>query len=143
MKEIKTLIKADTISAYKKEISFVKNRFLLEIQQTIKEAEFNNGALIEEFSEKFYKTIIDSVMVLHKKMDQYKVDIESNISIFEDALEMVESIDSDTDELSVLLQSTYDDVKDLLHDIDTEIEYLRSKIKRENDEKSNIESYSY
>lgn len=129
MNDITILTNADTIKEYRKEIDFVKNRLLLEIQQTVKEAEFNHGALIEEFSAKYYETIIDPIMVLHKKITQYKYDIESSISIYKEAIELEETIDNDTNKLSVLLQSTYNDVNALLHDIESEVEYLKAKIK--------------
>ncbi|MEA3290536.1 MAG: hypothetical protein U9Q04_10200 [Campylobacterota bacterium] len=128
MNDITILTNAETIKNYSKEINFVKNSLLLEIQQTIKEAEFENGDLIEAFRGKFYETNIDSIMVLHKKIYKYKIDIESSVSIYKEALEIQDDIDTTTHQLSLLLQTTYDDVNALLHDIDSEVEYLRAKI---------------
>ena len=130
MNDLNTLVNADTVDKYHREIRFTNNIVLQEIQLTIKSVEFDEGILIEEFRDKFYSTVVDSIMIIHKKISQYKVDIEANISIFETALELQEDVSTtEMNTLSVILQTTLDSAKSTVNEIDTLVEYLRNKIK--------------
>ena len=129
MSELNRLTKANTIRRYLREIIFTKDVLLLEIQQTVKATEFEEGMLIEELTSKFYGSVTDAIMVIHKKLSQYRVDIESSMSLFEEALELQDDISTETNELSVLLQTAHDEANIVLNDIDLEVQYLRNKIK--------------
>ncbi len=128
MSDLHTLTKANRIRRYLREIIFTKDVLLLEIQQTVKATEFEEGMLIEELTSKFYSSVTDAIMIIHKKLSQYRVDIESSMSLFEEALELQDDISTETNELSVLLQTTHDEVNIVLNDIDLEVLYLRNKI---------------
>jgi len=129
MNDLNTLTNANTIERYSRDIKFTKDVLLLEIQQSIKAAEFENSILIGEFTAKFYGATTDSIMIIKKRMIKYQAEIKSSISLFEDALNIENEITTYTNKLSVLLQTTYDEVSDLINDIDTQIEYLTNKIK--------------
>jgi len=127
---LNTLISVDAVNKRYREIRFTNNIVLQEIQLTIKAVEYEEAILIEEFRDKFYSTVIDSIMTIQKKILQYKVDIETNISIFETALELQEDINmANMDTLSVVLQTTLDEAKITVNEIDTLIEYLQNKSK--------------
>lgn len=129
MSELHILTSAEKAKSCLREATFTKDVLLIEIKRAIKAAEFEQGLLISEFTEKFYGTCIDAIIAIEQKVKGYKLDIESSISIFQDALDIQTQIDTSTNELSVLLQSTYDEINSLLQDIESEVKYLQNKIK--------------
>ncbi len=127
MTNIEIIANTSSIETYQREIKYIKEVLFLEIQRSIKTAELEYSSLIEQFSNKFYEEIIDTIKILLQHCLYYENSIENIKVVFEEALKLENEITIDIQNSGVAIQNTYDEVQNLINIINQEIKYLTKK----------------
>jgi len=110
------------------QVKYFHRVLLKQFSSAIHNTSTNDDALVEEFSEAFYQTLINELENYKQKFQFMSNDLETMQSNFENSIPLVDEVDDSIHQYELYLVTTTNLLDGLLNQLDIEITKLSKKI---------------